>query len=175
MSKIKTVATCTIPLLMLFTVYYIYRGMEWQLNMAFLDPDRWLASRFVDPDAVIAKSTRILYFAMWQIPLYAGTIALGTALRILLLLRRGILFDLKISRAISWLGLMTALSAATELIAAALSPKVLSLHNADGPAPLRFWYSSTSFSLLFYGIAFVMMGWVLSEAIKIDRENKEFV
>jgi len=175
MKRIKLAATLLILPTSLFLLYYYYRAMQWQLNMAFLEPDRWMNSSFVHPDAVIASSTRALYFAMWQVPLLCGVAAYIAALWCLVLLSKGCLFHRGIARCCMSIGGFSILSSATHLIAAAFSPRVLSLHNPDGPAALRFWYSSSHFSLIFYGFAFLLMGWILIEAIRIDAENQEFV
>ncbi|EBA16624.1 hypothetical protein RSK20926_02429 [Roseobacter sp. SK209-2-6] len=175
MPHIRTVARLLILPMGIFVIYYFYKGMEWQLNIAFLEPERWMKSRYVSPEAVVETSTRIFYFVMWQVPLYCGLTAYAFAVICLIRLARGYLFDQGIARCCMMIGTFTAVSSGSNLIAAAFSPMILSWHNPEGPAPLRFWYSSTHFSLVFYGFAFLMMGWILQEAIRVDKENREFV
>lgn len=73
------------------------------------------------------------------------------------------------------MGLLIFGSATTSLLAGAVSPMIRSWHNAGGHLPLRFWYDSGNLGLAFSGLAFFFLGLVMREAIRIARENEEFV
>jgi len=175
LNKIKTMSTAALIVLVPFLIYYPWNALDWQLRMAFLEPDRWLNSGWSDADAVIAPLTRVAYFAMWSPAVVAGVIGCLAGLRVAWLFRQGIIFDTRVAQSFLWLGRATAASSIIHIAAACLSPMVVSWHNADGPLPLRFWYSSPHLSLILCGLAFILMGAVMREAIAISDENRTFV
>lgn len=176
MEKISRLSTFAMILMLPMIVYYPYEALSWNLEMSFLDPEKWTRnSRWVDSDAQIALSTRITFFTVWFIPVVLGVLSYLVAFSITLLLRRGIVFDPRVATRLGLMGLLTFLSSTTALLAGAVSPMIRSWHNADGPLPLRFWYDSGNFGLAFCGLAFIFLGLVLHEAIKVARENEEFV
>jgi hypothetical protein len=143
--------------------------------MSFLDPQRWLNSSWVEYGAEIAPLTRAVYFSVWFPALLAGIFALLAAGRVAWLFRSGAVFDDRVARGIMWLGLFTIASSAIHIFAACVSPMIVSWHNPSGPLPMRWWYSSSHLSLIFCGLAFLLMGAVMREAIKMARENEEFI
>jgi hypothetical protein len=168
-------STIALILIVPFLVYYPYTAFEWQLNMAFWDPQRWLNSGWVENGAVIAPMTRIVYFLMWSPAVVAGVLSLLAAGRVALFFRNGILFDDRVARAIKSVGQFTIASSAIHVFAACLSPMIVSWHNPSGPLPMRFWFSSAHCSLIFCGMGFLLLGVVMREAIKIARDNEGFV
>jgi hypothetical protein len=176
MNKIKFLSVvgliCILPML----VYYPYEAISWQLEISFLDWDRWSrGSAWVDEGAQIPLSTRIVFFVIWFVPTVFGWLAYVAGASLLWLLRAGVVFDHRIAQRLVWMGVLSASSASGSMLAGAVSPMVRSWHNAAGPLPLRFWYSSGNIGLAFSGLAFLFLGLVLHEAIKIARENEEFV
>lgn len=101
--------------------------------------------------------------------------ALFWALRLIWYFRQGKVFDERVARAIMWLGRCTAASSTIHILAACVSPKIVSWHNPSGPLPLRLWLGTEHVSLVLCGLAFMLMGYVLREAIKVARENESFV
>ncbi len=175
MIKIRTLCNLTIAIAIPLVVYYIYRGGGWALNDALLEPERWLEDSWVDPNAVIASSTRWVFFALWTLPVVCGTYGYLSGVRLALTVRTGVLFEPKVARLLMHMGGGVTASALTKIFAACLSPMIKSWHNPDGPLPLRFWYSSEDYGLVVCGIGFIVMGLVIQEAIKLARENEAFV
>lgn len=175
MQRIRTLALVAVAVICPFLIYYPYKAFSWQLNMAFLEPERWLRSGWADADAVIAPLTRVIYFAMWSPATLAGIAALLFGLRTAILFRRGVIFDPRVAAAIMRLGWCTAASSTIHIIAACFSPMVVSWHNASGPMSVRLWLSTSHVSLILCGLAFVLMGAVLREAIKLDEDNRMYV
>jgi hypothetical protein len=175
LKRIQRTATLLIAPVALFLFVYPYKAMLWNLNTSFLEPSRWLKDSWVHPEAVIEPATRAVFFTVWLLPLLAGGCSVLFALRLLWLLRGGILFDTRVAAGILGMGGSIVASNSLHLIAAAVSPMIKSWHNPDGPLPLRFWYSSSHLGLLFAGLAFLLMGWVMTEAIRLARENEEFI
>lgn len=171
MERIKLVATLLLIPVAIYGIVYPYEAMLWNWSNSFHDPwqDGWR-----DPSAVISPATRAVFFFVWFLPLLAGVVAVFFALRLLWLMRQGVLFDGRVAKGIMGLGISITLSNALHLAAAAVSPMIKSWHNPEGPLPLRFWYSSSHIALLLYGLAFVLMGWVMYEAIKLKRDNEAF-
>lgn len=175
MTKIRNMSTLALILILLFLIYYPYKALEWQLNMAFLYPDLWLNDGWAEYGAVIAPFTRVVFFWVWFPTLLAGVLALLAAGRIAWLFRLGVIFDDRIASAIMWLGRFTVASSGIHILAACVSPMIVSWHNPSGSLPLRFWYSSPHLSLIFCGLAFLLMGAVMREAIKVALDNEGFV
>lgn len=176
MKKTRVIATIALIVMLPVMIYYPYHGLWWNLEMSFLDMGRWTRnSAWVHPDAEIAMTTRVVFFVLWLIPTILGMLGYLTGFWALLLFRQGVVFDPRIARRLFWMGVFIFSSSATALVAGAVSPMIRSWHNPEGPLPLRIWFSSGDFGLAFCGLAFVFLGIVLKEAIKIARENEEFV
>jgi hypothetical protein len=175
MTKIRNMSTMAMILIAPFLIYYPYKAFEWQLNMSFLDPERWLNSGWVEAGAEIAPFTRVVYFLVWSPAVLAGILSLLTAGRVAWFFRNGVLFDDRVAQAIMWVGRFTIASSGIHILAACVSPLIVSWHNPSGPLPLRFWFSSAHCSIIFCGMAFLLLGAVMREAIKMARENEEFV
>lgn len=175
MQKIRTMSTVALCVIVPFLLYYPWRALDWQVRMAFLEPERWLRSGWADSDAVIAPFTRVVYFAVWSPAVLAGVIGLLAGIRIAVLFRQGIVFDNRVAKAILWLGRATVASSTIHIFAACVSPMIVSWHNAAGALPVRFWYSSPHLSLVLCGLAFMLMGAVMREAIAIEEDNRKYV
>ncbi len=168
---------CTIALIMVIPVmlYSFYTGISWALNETILQPERWLNDGWVHPHAIIAPLTRWAFLMLWICPPLFGLFSYIWSVRALLIMRAGFLFDLRTARSIFWVGFWLSMSASAQVVAASLSPMIKSWHNPDGPLPLRFWFSSEDFALVFCGLGFILLGMILREAICMARENEEFV
>lgn len=176
MERIRTMSTFAMIVMLPMLIYYPYEALLWNLELSFLDPDRWTRnSSWVDPDAQIAPLTRFVFFVAWAVPTVLGVLGYLAGFSVLVLLRRGVVFDPRIARRLSAMGVLIFLSSCTALLAGAVSPMIRSWHNADGPLPLRFWYDSGNIGLAFCGLAFLFLGLVMREAISIARENEEFI
>lgn len=176
MRRIRKLSTIAMIALLPMTIYYLYDGLSWNLELSFLDPYRWVRNdRWVDPSAEIAMRTRIVFFIIWLIPTVAGTISYLFAFSMLILLRRGVVFDQRIAGRLTWMGALTSFSGFSAVFAGSVSPMIRSWHNADGPLPLRLWLDTGNIGFGFCGLAFIFLGLVMREAIRIARENEEFV
>ena len=176
MQRIRSLSTIAMIALLPMTIYYLYDGLLWNLELSFLDPDRWVHNdSWVDPSAQIAMRTRIVFFFMWLVPTVAGTISYLIALSMLILLRRGIVFDQRIAHRLTWMGVLTSFSGFSAIFAGSVSPMIRSWLNADGPLPLRLWLDTGNIGFGFCGLAFIFLGLVMREAIRIAQENEEFI
>jgi len=167
MTKIRNMSTLALILILLFLIYYPYKALEWQLNMAFLDPERWLGG--------IWCGNRPLYTGGIFLGLVSYFVGRSTCIAGGRSHRLGVIFDDRIASAIMWLGRFTVASSGIHILAACVSPMIVSWHNPSGSLPLRFWYSSPHLSLIFCGLAFLLMGAVMREAIKVALDNEGFV
>ncbi len=176
MNRIKKMSTVAMICMLPMLIYYPYEAIGWQLELSFLDPGKWTRNdSWVHPDAEIALKTRIVFFLIWFVPTLLGTAAYATGLSMLWLLHRGVVFDARIAQRLRLMGLLITASASLSLVAGAISPMIRSWHNPDGPLPLRFWYNSGNLGMVFCGLAFFFLGLVMREAIRIARENEEFI
>ncbi|QUJ75128.1 DUF2975 domain-containing protein [Sulfitobacter albidus] len=176
MGAIKRMSLVGMVVLVPMLIYYPIREFGWLLELSFLDPFAWTRDdAWVDPTAQIAMGTRIAFFVVWMLPILIGWLAYLAAFSVLTLLWRGIVFDERIARRLQWMGWGTIASAVLMLVAGSLSPMIRSWHNADGPLPLRLWMDVDKLALGFSGLAFLFFGLVMQHAIRIARENEEFV
>lgn len=176
MDRIRKLSTFAMVLMAPMLIYYPYDTFAWLVNLAFLDPELWnTIDDWADRDAHIPMQTRLLFFTVWGVPSLMGVIGYLTSFSLLMLLRRGVVFDRRIALRLKIVGSMIFLSSTLSLLAGAVSPMIRSWHNADGPLPLRIWYNGGNVGLAFCGLGFLFLGLVLHEAIKIARENEEFI
>ena len=176
MKRIRTLSLIAMVVMLPILIYYPYEGLAWNLELSFLDMGKWKRnSNWVHPEAQIAMTTRIVFFTLWALPYVVGWFRYASGFWALMLLRQGIVFDDRIANRLTWMGILGFISAVSALFAGAASPMVRSWHNPDGPLPLRFWYDSGNIGLGFSALAFLFLGLVMREAIKIARENEEFV
>jgi hypothetical protein len=175
MQKIKRSTTALIPLLIGFAVLYIYFTAGGTLNFAFLDPDRWYDSGWVDPDAPVPFWQRALYFLVWILPVAFGVYAVICALRMIRLVRRGVLFDAQVSSLLRRAGIGTSGSGLTDFVANLLTPSMLSLTNPGGVEPVRWYFDSEPAGLIVCGGGFYLIGWILAEARRLADENEGFI
>lgn len=175
MQRIRFLCNIAILALIPMALYYGYDSLSWALNEALLKPERWLTDGWVNPEAKIAPLTRWIFLIFWIVPTVFGLLSIYFAMRLALLVRCGVLFDLRVARWVVLVGVNVAASGAAKIIAACVSPMIKSWHNPDGRLPFRFWFGSEEFGLIFCGLGFVLMGLVLREAIRLARENEAFV
>lgn len=176
MERIRFLSGIAMIVMLPMLIYYPYQGLGWNLELSFLDMGKWTRhDGWVHPETQIAMTTRVVFFTLWAIPSVVGWLGYASGFWALILLRQGIVFDDRIANRLTWMGILVFISSTAALFAGALSPMIRSWHNPDGPLPLRFWYNSGNIGLAFCGLAFLFLGLVMREAIKIARENEEFV
>ena len=176
MKRIRTLSTIAMIVLLPMLLYYPYESLWWNLELSFLDPEKWTRNdRWVDRDAQIATSTRAVFFVLWLLPTLAGTLCYLIAFSMLFLLRNGVVFDVRIANRLTWMGALTSFSGFWAIFAGSVSPVIRSWHNADGPLSFRYWLDTGNLGFGFCGLAFLFLGLVMREAIKIACENEEFI
>lgn len=175
MKKIRTLSLIAMVILAPYLIAYPYFALEFQLQMVFLNPGLWETHRWVSEGAVIATTTRAVYFLMWLVPTILGVGAILTALSIARLFYAGTIFADRVALKVMRLGQYTASSAFLTILAGCATPKVISWHNVDGPLDFRLWISVPNAGLVLCGLAFLLMGAVLREGIALAKENEAFV
>lgn len=175
MHKIHRTTSLLIPGLIVFAAMYVWFVAGDTLGFALLDKDRWYHSGWVHPDAPVPFAQRLSYFLLWILPVAFGLWAIFAGLRLLILMRRGILFDASVSRELRHVGVGTAASGLFDFIANLIDPTVLSWTNPAGPEPLTWYFDSEPVGLIFCGGGFYLIGWVIAQARAIADENEGFI
>lgn len=175
MYKIHQATTFLIPGLIVFAALYAWFVGGDTLDFAFLDETRWYFSGWVHPDAPVPFLQRLAYFVLWILPVAFGLWAVYSALGMLVLMRRGILFDASVTRRLRHVGIGTAASGACDFIANLIDPTVLSWTNPAGPEPITWYFDSEPAGLIFCGGGFYLIGWVIAQARAIADENEGFI
>lgn len=175
MTRITSTASTLLPVMGVFLVLYVSLTAGGTLDYALLSPERWLQSPWVEPGAEIATATRIVYAAVWLLPVAAGVVAVLSAVELLSLVRRGVLFDQRIARRFRIAGIGCAASGALDLLANLVTPTILSWHNPSGAFAPSFYFNSEAAGLILCGGGFYLTGWIMAEAIRLKDENEGFV
>lgn len=175
MHKIKLIATLLIPVLCIFTLLYAVFTAGGTIEFALIDLDRWFSSRWVDANATAPLSQRLIYTAIWLTPIAFGLFAVWSAIRVMILIRQGILFDDRTSRHIRLAGIGTSASGFADFLANLATPTIMSWTNPGGAEPLRWYFDSEAGGLIVCGGAFYLIGWILTEAKRLADENESFV
>lgn len=175
MQKIRRTTTALIPVLLIFVSLYVYFVAGDTLKFSFLNPSEWYRSGWVHPDAPVPILQRFIYFVVWITPVAFGVFAIYAALRAVSLIRKGILFDERVSMRLRQAGIGTSASGLSDFVANLVSPTILSWTNPDGPEPIRWYFDSEPAGLVVCGGGFYLIGWILAEARRLADENESFV
>jgi len=175
MKKIETTATALIPVLLIFAVLYVVFTAGEDLEFAFLDRDLWYESSWVADASPAPNWQRALYLFVWILPVAFGLFAVYCALRLVLLIRKGVLFDPPVSRLLRWVGIGTSGSGLADFVGNLYTPQILSLTNPKGPVPFEWYFDSEPAGLIVCGGGFYLIGWILAEALKLADENEGFI
>lgn len=175
MQKINRTATLLIPVLVIFAVLHVIYTAGSDLNFAFLERDIWYESRWVHPDAPAPNWQRALYLFVWLLPVAFGLFAVYCAIRLVLLIRKGILFDAQVSKLLRYVGIGTSGSGFADFIGNLFNPQIMSLTNRKGPVPFHWYFDSEPAGLIVCGGGFYLIGWILAEARRLADENEGFI
>ena len=110
MQRIQRMATALLPVMGVFCLFYVIFTGHDALDLAILTPERWLDSRYADPQVQIPQSARIVAALALLSPVIAGLVAVLMAIYVLNLGRQGVLFDERIARGFRVAGVATAVS-----------------------------------------------------------------
>lgn len=158
-----------------FAVYYPYFFFSTAWPYAFAGPESWQAYWLVEDDVLVPFAARAGQFVMWLPTVLATQGMILAAMWLVLLLLRGIYFEVRTVRALKWVGALAALAGSTSLIGQAFNPWVLTLFNSDKRLPVRFHFDSGEIGVLLVGLGLFLLGHVLHVTVILNRENKEFV
>lgn len=175
MQKVTISATLLIPVLVVFAVLYAIFVAGDHLGFTFAAADVWHSERQVAVDAPISWVQRGLYLVLWFMPVLFTILAVAYALRLLLLMRKGALFDDQIPHYLRCVGVGTSGSGITDIIANVCDDKVLSWTNPLGPMPLDWYFDSEPAGIVLCGGGFYLIGWIMAEARKVHEEVESFV
>lgn len=175
MKKIQMTASLLIPVLVVFAVLYVVFTAGDDLHFAFLDRARWYDSPWVHPQSSGSNWQRGLYLLVWLTPVVLGLFAVYSALQLVFLIRRRILFDTRISKLLRLVGIGTAGSGLADFAGNLITPQIMSLTNPEGPVAFRWYFDSEPAGLVVCGLGFYLIGWIMAEARRIADENEGFV
>jgi hypothetical protein len=175
MQKVQRTATLLLPVLVLFAGLYVVHVAGDTIRFAFLDPDLWHQSELVHPDAPAPWTLRMVYTLVWLLPVAFGLFGIHAALRMVMLIRGGVLFDDRISRRLRQVGIGTGGSGGADFAANLVSPTILSWANPAGPDRVTWYFDSEPAGLVVCGFGFYMIGWIVSEARKLSDDNEGFI
>ena len=145
------------------------------VRFAFLDRELWYDSYWVHPQSPGPNWQRGLYLVIWLLPVAIGLFAVFCALRLVHLIRQGVLFDARVSRLLRLIGIGTAGSGLADFLANLITPWTMSLTNPDGPVPFKWYFDSEPAGLIVCGGGFYLIGWIMAEARRIADENEGFI
>lgn len=150
--------------------YYMQPGV-W--SVAFTD--RIFQTGVVEDVTLITTTQRVIYFAILQLSSVFGLLAVYNALRWCYFGLVGVYIAHAPLGAIRNVGFWTILSIASSVLAPVVIRPLLSWNNPSGLIGPVLYFHSTELFLGLCGFAFLIIGWVLSQALKLKEENEAFV
>lgn len=175
MHKIQRTATLLIPILAIFAVLYTTFVLGERLAFTFADDGVWTAQAETASDAKISAIQRSFYLALWSGPILFTLLAVIFALKVLLLIRAGILFDDRIARFLRFMGVGVSGSGIADTLANLFEAKALSWTNPDGPLPIEWYFDSEPAGIILCGGGFYLIGWIMAEAGRVKDEVESFI
>ncbi len=158
-----------------YFVYYTWHSFRRAIRFCYGEMERWNNVQIVENDAVIEMSTRHIYFGLWAAAIVFSMAGILAGLYLLNRVRIGFLFDEISARSIQIFGAVTVLAMGVDTIFGFFDLYLLTLHNADHQFPVQYMYDPSDLKTAVLASVMFMFGWVMREAVKIERENKEFV
>lgn len=174
-NRIKHIATAICVATLVFSLSWSLQILSWLLPLLFADDKVWHALNWTDQTAEISLTIRVCYALLWSVLLATGWTLTYFTIRLMLTLRKGHYFSLNTAYLIKAVGGTLSMFALNDTLFATLSPVILSLNAANGPAALQYWFDSGDITMFICGLGFVLVGVVAKEAFKIAQENESFL
>jgi hypothetical protein len=174
-ARVQKFAMVLMGLVSVYLVYYTYHSFRRAIRFCFSEPDRWTNLRIVDADAVIATGTRYTYFGLWTAAIVFSMAGIIAGLYLLNRVRIGFFFDEVSSRSIQIFGAITVVAMVVDTIFGAFDLYLLTLHNAEDRYPIQYLYDPSDLKTALLASVMFVFGWVMREAVLIERENKGYV
>jgi hypothetical protein len=173
-TRIQKGAIALMAVVSVYFVYYTYHSFRRAIRFCYGEMERWNKIDFVENDAVIDMSTRHIYFGLWAAAIVFSMAGILAGLYLLNRVRIGFLFDEMSARSIQIFGAVTVLAMGVDTIFGFFDRYLLTLHNADHRFPVKYMYDPSDLKTAVLASVMFMLGWVMRESVKIERENKEF-
>ena len=174
-SRVQWFSTVLMGATILFLIYYLYRSFGRAYRFCFGEPERWANHWRVEEAAVIEQSTRATYFGVWVTVILLSAIATLAAIRLLYLCRQGRIFDVAAARTIQVFGILLVIAMIGDQVFGAVDLYLLTKHNLVQQEPIQWFYDPVDFKTMALALVMFLFGWVMRDAIEIDKTNKEFV
>lgn len=168
----------TVPFLMgavfLAGAYYTAQSLYRAWRFCFGEPERWEHHWRVDPLTVVEMPGRINYFVFWIAVIACSAAAYALALVVLNRVRRGDIYSHATARLVRLLGLVLMGAMLIDTLFGALQPWLITRYNFVRE-PIAYVYDPSDIKTMILAVILFLFGWVMTEATRIDAENKEFV
>lgn len=172
----RTVSSLVIVLFLACAAYYAYLALGWLIAFAFTQPDQWQSAQWNDNSSfVIPMWWRTVYFLVWLTPMIGTLTMIGCAMRFANLIRAGAAFDLRMIRAMQWVGVGAMVAGATVMFANSVTPWIVTRYTLNNVQPLQFAYEPSEFGIMLLGFGVILLGWVLRSALLMKSELEEIV
>ncbi|WGI22632.1 DUF2975 domain-containing protein [Amylibacter sp. IMCC11727] len=174
-SRVQWFANVLMTVTTLYLIYYLYNAFLRAYRFCFGEPELWANHWRVEEAAVIEQSTRMTYFGVWVTVIVMSAVATLAALRLLNLCRQGRIFDAAVARTIQMFGILLIIAMIGDQVFGAVDLFLLTKHNPVQQEPIQWVYDSADFKTMALALVMFLFGWVMRDAIEIDKTNKEFV
>ena len=158
-----------------FLIYYIYESFSRFISRSFTRPEFWENHWMIDQGVSLDFTIRATYFFGWMPVIIMSCITIVLGLYLLNRLRQGLFFNSRNARAIQFLGGLSVATVLLETLMESLTVVLITSQNSDGGRPFSYQYDPTDIKALILYLVIFTFGWMMDEAIKIDREHKEYV
>jgi|GEM_PF-6829562 len=173
--RINTVGQIIQAGMFVFLLYYVYKFLGTVIPFAFTKPELWNSHWMVNGDVTVPMGARVVFFLMWSVAALATCIMVAFAIWAVQLVRMGQFFEQGTIRCLRYLGISTALAAATVTIGSSIEPWMITRFNETDKRDIFFWYDSGEVGLFLTGLGLILLAWMMKVAHVAQRENREFV
>lgn len=172
--RIELISLILIIGLSIWTIYYLYEVVWGLFEVRFIKLDHTANVYGIDPALITTKIRNSLFF-MWMPTAIIGLIGFAFAIFGALRVYQGRMFEPSTQWPVIAIGLATCLATLCGNIAYNLELDLI-WPLTDRPPLARSWYwGMETVTIFFFGLGFVLLGFLQIESAKILQENREFV
>ncbi len=172
--RIRRFAGVLMVLLGLWTVYYLYDFVWGLFEVRFFDLDHLPNAYGLDASQVDI-ATRHAVFLAWLPSILLGLLGFIFGIIGAFNVYQGRIFDPSALWPVVGIGGVTCISVVAGTLAYNFELDVMWPLTDNAPLPREWVWSQVEVTIFFFGLGFILLGFLQIEATKILQENKEFI
>jgi len=174
-NRIHKGATGLMGFMGFFLIYFLWTNQGSMIEFAFTKPELWEGLEWVDQGITVPLPTRVLWYGLWSIETLIAVTGFGLGFHLLWLYRSGSYFSSKTFHTIFRIGLVLIALVLYSSAVRSINFSILQMYNADFVFKFRNPLSNMTIGYFVLGCGFCLIGWVQSEALKMQDELEGFL